>query len=71
MNREKQDLWDEIVRTAALIEGYEPLLTDVASKAMDSELRGEDAERLLEVVSDARILSGLVARLAAARPRIS
>jgi hypothetical protein len=61
--RPATDLWNEIVRTAALIRGYEPMLEKVRERLLFDRLTGDDARNLTEIVSDAQILVGLIEEL--------
>lgn len=56
------DLWQEVLRTAELIRRYQPLLETIEEKMFDG-LTGEDADALVEVVSDAQILVSLISQL--------
>jgi hypothetical protein len=60
MERPTQDIWDEIRRTVALIEGYQPLLDQIEQKVLLGDLSGEDARALTEVVADTQILCSLI-----------
>ena len=62
MERSNQEIWEEIVRTAALIRGYEPTLSKLEKKLLFGEL-SEDAAVLPQLASDAQILAGLIEQL--------
>ena len=63
MERSRQQIWDEITRTAELIRGYRPSLEDLEDKILTGELEAEDSKVLIELAADAEILAGLIEQL--------
>lgn len=66
-DRAPEDIWQEVLRTAALIRGYQPLLEEIEEKMLEG-LSGKDADALVEVVADAQILVDLLYQLERRKP---
>jgi hypothetical protein len=61
--RTAKSVWEEIVRTAALIRAYDPALDEVRGRILHDALTPADAKFLSEIVSDALILVSLIEQL--------
>ena len=62
------EVWEEIVRTAALIRGSGPTLDKIRERVLYDSLTAVDAKAMTEIVSDALILVSLIEQLDRKRP---